>query len=432
MDFPGIELLKELSKDVKLYIVGGTVRDLLIDKEPVDIDIAIEGDISKFVRVLSRKVSGPFFLMDEENLIYRIINKLSPPPLYFDVAPLRDRNILSDLSYRDFTIDAMAIDIKDPDLIIDPFKGQEDLKVRCVRVLSKKAFEADPLRLLRAYRLASTLNFTIDSTTEDLIRTLAPLIRNVARERIRDEFFKILSVEPSYNYLQAMYYSGLLENIFYPLPKDDLLEGIEWLKYFELYLSRVVSSLKGCKNLVNQYMNTYMEDEITKKLIIKWMSFCIPNYFPLKEIREFAQDFKLSSKSIKMILTIIRNIDDLRILEDKNRLTFYNFFTKLDEDGIGTILVHLISAKWKGTLSSSLLDNACDAICWFKEVYKPIKEMPLVTGKDIRELGIPPGPVYGKLLKIIEKERAIGRISSKSEALSFLKEILQKQTLNLD
>src|SRR4030067_3387657 len=124
---------------------------------------------------------------------------------------MRGEDIYADLSVRDFTVDAMAIRLADDaGSIIDPYNRPADIAKKCIRTLSQKSFEDDPLRLLRAFRLAGTLEFEIDTTTFHIIKEMSSALRRAAKERIRDEFFRLLSSPTSIKYLRQMDEAGLL------------------------------------------------------------------------------------------------------------------------------------------------------------------------------------------------------------------------------
>lgn len=161
------------------YVVGGAVRDLLYGREPADVDIACLDPLAAAQCVRPRVIR----LGDEEHLsAYRVVKD----DRVYDFAALLDDNIDSDLARRDFTINAMAVDL-DRDALLDPHGGQRDLASGIVRMVDPKNFDDDPLRLLKAVRMAIRFGFTIDDATRDAIRIRAPRILEVAPERVTYE-----------------------------------------------------------------------------------------------------------------------------------------------------------------------------------------------------------------------------------------------------
>jgi tRNA nucleotidyltransferase/poly(A) polymerase len=193
-----------------VYIVGGSIRDLLSGRKPFDYDLAVDHDADLFARRLADKTSGHVVELGKHGFkMIRVVTR----DHFFDVTPINGDDIISDLRNRDFTINAMAIEVSSGDLI-DPLGGQKDLKAATVRMVSREVFRRDPLRLIRAYRMASVFDFNIEADTRTAISADADLIRKTAGERIRDELFKILQDPGSHAYLSQMAQSGLLFHVF--------------------------------------------------------------------------------------------------------------------------------------------------------------------------------------------------------------------------
>ncbi len=189
-------------RGVSAYLVGGWVRNALLDRPSRDLDIAMSADPLALGRQLAAHLGGTFVPLDEINRVGRVL--LRPPgeaapndPWTFDFSPIRG-DIANDLAQRDFTIDALAIELgellakKEDATIIDPWGGQYDLAQRLVRASREAAFAEDPLRLLRGVRLAAELDFDLDPATQEMIRRHRGLATAAAGERIRDELSSML------------------------------------------------------------------------------------------------------------------------------------------------------------------------------------------------------------------------------------------------
>jgi len=170
---------------VESYLVGGFVRDALLGRDTADIDIAVATDTLVIIPKLADKLGGKCVILDEINKICRIIISEDTHRWEIDFSTFRD-TIEQDLARRDFTIDAMAIDLSQLDKgntdyqVIDPFNGLDDLHKSIIRMVSEDAFQSDPARLLRAVRLAAELGFGIETRTEALIRRYSYLLTRVA------------------------------------------------------------------------------------------------------------------------------------------------------------------------------------------------------------------------------------------------------------
>jgi len=201
------------------YIVGGTVRDLLLGRHPADVDISVAGDPEAYAHMLVGRTGGHVVSMGRADLaLFRVISNGGR----FDISQMQGP-IAEDLGRRDFTVNAMAIAVPSGDLI-DPYGGEQDLARRMIRMNRDSAFRADPVRLLRAFRMASDLGFELGNETRSAILRDSHLIRHAAGERIRDELLKMLRGERSYPCLIDMSETGLLFSL---LPELQSLEDVE-------------------------------------------------------------------------------------------------------------------------------------------------------------------------------------------------------------
>jgi len=167
------------------YVVGGAVRDLTFGVAPADVDVACLDPLAA-ARVLGRKVIR---LGREEHLsAYRVVDG----PHVYDFAALLDGSIDADLARRDFTINAMAVDLRSGALL-DPHDGRGDLDRRLVRMVDAANFDDDPLRMLKAVRMAVRFGFLVDESTLAAIRSRAERIANVSAERVAYELTVIFS-----------------------------------------------------------------------------------------------------------------------------------------------------------------------------------------------------------------------------------------------
>lgn len=224
-----LSLLAEVSRflrdrQVDSFLVGGFVRDTLLGRPTGDIDIAVAADVLQIAPEMAEALRGRAVSLDEVNRIIRVVllpepdQKTSKKQWYIDLSTLA-RDIHQDLSRRDFTINAMAIDLHSlvtgtvtPQLL-DPFGGVDDLHRKVIRAVNDRVFEEDPARLLRAQRLASELGFSISPETAELISRNSRLITRVAGERIREELVRILAAPEAGLAVRCLDNLGLLTAI---------------------------------------------------------------------------------------------------------------------------------------------------------------------------------------------------------------------------
>ena len=197
--------IEKLLQHTEVYVVGGCVRDTLMNKPVKDIDLLVEGKSLEFVKNLLRNYGRVDVVGESFSVLkFRPNGHIGED---FDIAvPRMDRkigighkgfetitgvSILEDLKRRDFTINSIAINIRD-EKIIDPFNGIQDLKKNILNATDKNAFIEDPLRILRGIQFASRFNLNIHPTTLNLMKSNVHLIHEIPGERILDEFNKIL------------------------------------------------------------------------------------------------------------------------------------------------------------------------------------------------------------------------------------------------
>jgi tRNA nucleotidyltransferase/poly(A) polymerase len=245
------------------WIVGGALRDELLDRPVRDVDIAVAGDPAAAAKALAAELSAPVFRLSEAFGAWRVIDKRSDR--VYDFAPLQGESIEADLAKRDFTINAMARPIELGALageaiargaeadtrraeastrraesdapgggaadLVDPLGGAADLRARTLRVLGLHAYASDPLRTLRLARFAAELGFAPDPETERLTRAAAPRTAEAAGERVFAELRRLLLAGGAVEGLKLADRLGVLEAV---LPELTALHGIEQSDYHHL------------------------------------------------------------------------------------------------------------------------------------------------------------------------------------------------------
>ena len=219
-------------------VVGGCVRDLLLNKEPEDWDITTNARPEEIQKIFpDHFYANKFFtvtvLLESENprlkeievTTYRSDHKYTDYRRPEEVTYAK--TIEEDLSRRDFTINAIALQ---EDRIIDPFNGQADLKARIIRTVGnpEDRFKEDALRMMRAARLATVLNFTIEEETKKAIQAHAQLLKEISAERVRDELLKIVMAERAKQGIELLRELKLLQ---YSMPELQEGYGIEQNKH---------------------------------------------------------------------------------------------------------------------------------------------------------------------------------------------------------
>ena len=180
------ERIRRAVGDEPAWVVGGALRDELLGRELVDVDVACPNP-ELAARLYARLAGGAVFPLSERHGAWRVAFREG---YTVDFTPLHGDTIEEDLATRDFTVNALARPLAGGALV-DPLGGEPDLEARCLRAVGPTVFADDPLRLLRAVRLEDELGFRLDEETEELVRASAELVGEPAGERILGELERL-------------------------------------------------------------------------------------------------------------------------------------------------------------------------------------------------------------------------------------------------
>lgn len=241
MDTRTLELLRATTQHFsehqrKAYLVGGSIRNILLGESCTDWDIATDGDAPLLARTLANKLEGHYAHLHAK--ASRVIVKGEGQEIVFDISLFNEDSLEEDLSRRDFTINAIAAPLDEivryfevgearlpveetgrpqsgrgqasPLHLVDPSHGLADIKARRLKVVDDAVFQGDPLRMLRAVRLRMRYKLTIDAWTEGLIRRDAALLTLAAAQRVHDELYAILEPVGAMGQLRYLDELGLL------------------------------------------------------------------------------------------------------------------------------------------------------------------------------------------------------------------------------
>lgn len=321
------------------WIVGGAVRDELLGRPVLDLDIACR-EPERAARAYGQRTRGAVFPLSAQHGGWRVAFRDGTT---VDFTPVHGGSIESDLSTRDFTVNAIAVPLEGGDAV-DPHGGRDDIARRLLRVVSPRVFDDDPLRLLRAVRLEDELGFALDPESERLVRERAPLVARPAGERIFDELVRLSAA--GFGRLEEL---GLLEPLGGSL--DPRLRAVD-SPWFRLAVT-FGANLKPLP---------------------------IPN-----GLRRFVD-------------TLLRAAAPP---DDSPRAI--HRFRRSTEPWALEALAFVGAEQLAGAVRDARERDPAE---------------PLLRGD---ELGVPPGPEVGRLLELIEEERAAGTLSTREEALELVR-----------
>ena len=233
----------------EVLLVGGAVRDVLLGREVGDWDVAGQGMI-ELARRFAAEHELRVVILHEDFPTARVILQPGDPAGYLDFVELRAPSLEEDLRARDFTVNAIAWDVRGADHLVDPTGGADDLDRRLVRAPSRRVLAADPLRVLRAFRFAAQLGFAIEPETGRWLRALAPNVWAVPGERIGQELLKLFAAPHAADALQLAEEIGALEGLF---PALAAMRGVAQGGYHHLdVLGHTLLAVHEAERFINE------------------------------------------------------------------------------------------------------------------------------------------------------------------------------------
>lgn len=390
-----VKFLKGRKLSEKSYLVGGSVRDVLIGQELKDLDFVIAADAVKLAKDFSKEIGGSFVLLDDVFSIGRIVKD----HITIDFSELRGNSIEADLSERDFTINAMALDLSLKRLI-DPFEGLKDIKNKIIKMVNEENLKADPLRTLRAYRFHATLGFDIEEETRKALIRNAHLIKVTAKERIKEELWKILTVEDSFRTIEIINQDDIFSSIFKTSSLIKVQPDMTALKIIEEVLRKPKEFLSSEKVIQKAYSLPVLKFTC---LFGFHSPSLIQQLKPSKKEERFTEKLVDAGVKIKKIETLI---DKVRFIRDFENIFYPALIYGISKDPLG------IARTW----FYKEIEN------FYRTVYlKNKKKLPIIKGEEILSMGFEPSPVVGEIIERIETLVLAGKISIKQQAIEEIK-----------
>ncbi len=435
-----------------LFLVGGAVRDALLSKPNQDLDFVCTGDPRIICLKLAEKLSGAFFMLDEERNACRVIAKNQQGGrLVFDFTQMRGQTLIDDLQERDFTINAMAVDVEKPLEIIDPLHGIQDLIEKWLRPCRPSSFSDDPLRVIRAIRYSVKYGLKIEPSTLEQLRSVVDRLSLVSRERKRDELFKILEIKEPWIALELIQKYKVLPQLSVHNPHEENL-SLTRLKFFYKLLNRLDEATPGELDAGSK-LNTFGTVFSANNLFLR-DHFCQVNQsersiqaldgliafiwdFDEGEGAKAAEGLALSREEQEQISVSMRNKyfirDHFSAQKIPDRKFLYRYFQELGVYGLDVAVLTLADAavnwaeSWDEERWSELVLFCHELIeTWF--VHPDfINPKLFLTGRDLMfEFDLPQGPGIGQLLDGLREEQAIGSLQNRTQALAWVDGQIQK------
>jgi poly(A) polymerase len=455
------------------WIVGGALRDAALGRAVVDLDVAVGADEAAAARAVARAGGGTAFALSEAFGAWRAV---APGRWHVDVSRLRSGSIADDVRLRDFTVNAMALPVRalaDPGLataIIDPLGGGDDARSRVLRATGLRAFVDDPLRLLRAARIAAQLGLELDAETAALARRAAPRAGDPAGERQFAELRLLLTGPEPLRGLDLLDGLGITPAV---LPELAALRGVEQNPNHHLdvhgHTMQVLARLLEVERDLGRYVGDSADevaellaeplaDELDRRGGLRfaalfhdlgkpatrgegrgYITFIGHDRVGAEIIRELCERLRTSRRLAGYLANIARNHLRLGFLvrsRPLDRRAVYGYLLATDPDAVDVTLLTVadrLAARGTGPVASEAaiaahLELAAvmvgEALAW-RRAGPP--RAPIRGDELAAALGIEPGPELGRLLAAIEEAVFAGEVGDRDEAVAFARALRADQ-----
>jgi poly(A) polymerase len=451
---------KVVPSSVQIYLVGGAVRDIILGKKVRDFDFVIEGLVRPVGRNLANELNGKFYVLDDDrNMVRVLLNADSDEYYCIDISQLNGSTLEEDLYSRDFTINAIAIDFIQKNKFIDPMGGVSDLKEKKLRMCNLESIKSDPLRGMRAIRMAVDYDLTMDGDLIHALNEIRPFLSVASVERYRDELFKILDGEKTVTAVRLLDKYAFLDFLFpgkNPTNDEALYDWLRSAEHLINILARefredessnlisgmAVLKLGSFRDQLNEFF--YHDNNLIHERRSLLIFSIIARFYRTEENSRSVSEI-LKSRSKKMLLStaemklIIKSYEafmelhSLFNLEEYSDVVIYRYFQKFGDYGIDGIFLKLIethinkdilrdSAQW-----TKVLDHAARYFdAWFNHFDTIIKPKPLLSGDQISKLfNIPAGPEIGELKNAILEAQIENLITDREGAIKFTRNLIE-------
>ena len=454
------EIQTILNDNSGVYLVGGAVRDALTGRVSHDLDFVCKSNAKQIARKTAAALQADYFPLDLERGIYRVIHHLPENQAeIIDFSELRGPDLEQDLVLRDFSINAMSVDLQSPNQLIDPLGGAQALRDHLLTACSPNSFIQDPIRVLRGIRFAAEWNFRLEDHTRRWMKTAAPFLAETTIERRRDELMKILASGRPDTALRALDWLNALEYVLPGFQATRQEYGKEW---WNNLLSQINSIKMLLAVLAVDHPHEQAGDWVSGLVAMKLGRFKTelsrhildpiqPNYQRIamiylgmlcsgmaKEnaangfIDKLGVKLKFSRREIDYLSNFAICRQDCSDLAQNPRLPtpvdIYRYYLKRGSTGVDAVFGFLgeMHAKTRFAADQSIFTTAVDlgqALLdgWWNH-QEWINPEAVIDGNDIiHALKISAGPEVGKWLDLIKEKQVAGKIHSRQQALDWVK-----------
>ncbi|HEU4657311.1 MAG TPA: HD domain-containing protein [Capillimicrobium sp.] len=470
-DAPDVrDLVREALAGERAWVVGGAVRDRLLGRTVLDVDVAIDGDPRAAATAVARAAGrgAARFELSDAFGTWRVVGPSQGWQV--DVSPVRGGSIEADLALRDLTINAMAEPVAGGP-VVDPFGGEADLAARRARAASERAFADDPLRCLRVARFACELELDVEPGTAALVRRHAGDLASVAGERVFAELKRIVAAPRIRAGLELMARLDLTPVV---LPELAALDGVEQNRYHHadvlghtlevldatLALEADPGAVLGAEHAeaIAALLDEPLADGLTRRDALRLgallhdaakpqtravgpdgetLGFPRHDVVGAEMARDALERLRASERLRAHVAALTRHHLRLGFLvhhRPLSRRAIYEYLTTTEPVEVDVTLLSVADRlATRGRKADEAIAKHVDlarevvgeALRWRAGATRP---RPLLRGDELaRELGIAPGPELGRLLAALAEAQFAGEVRDRQEALAAARSLLSSE-----
>ncbi|OLE38711.1 MAG: hypothetical protein AUG48_01165 [Actinobacteria bacterium 13_1_20CM_3_68_9] len=449
-----------------IWIVGGAIRDAALGAQVTGIDLAVAGDERQAARAIGRVAGGPAFQLSAEFSTWRALAR--DGAWHVDVTRVRGDGVEADLALRDFTVNAIAVPLADPAAApLDPHGGLADANSRILRAVSARSFADDPLRILRAARIAAGLGLEIEKGTEALARAEAGRAGEPAGERQFAELRLLLTGADPARGLGLLDRLGATPGL---LPELEALRGVEQNPYHHLdvhghtmeVLGRLIEAEAKLETVageqaaaVRELLAEPLADELTRGGALRFAAifhdlgkpetrtlgaggrvlFMGHDRAGVRIVRELCSRLRASRRLTDYLANLTLNHLRLGFLVHERPLSrrhVYDYLLATDPDSVDVTLLTIadrLATQGERTRPEAVdahlelaREMIADALTWRRS---GPPRAPIPGDELASELGIEPGPELGRLIAEIEAAVFTGEVSTREDAVRLGRQLLR-------
>lgn len=448
-----------------VWVVGGVLRNLALGLTAApDYDfVTAGGDLKALCSSVAAKTGGTSFLLDKETLSYRVAAVFGGRAVTLDFSPVKG-DISNDLSLRDFTVNAIAVDLESIFVdgasisVLDPSGGVGDAARRRLKATSKGVFDDDPLRSLRAVRLSLQYGLSIDTDTLKLIKEKSGLLERSSAERKRDELAAIFSTPGTAEAVRLLYSTGIIEEVLPGAAGWADVDGyalldhsLETLEAAEAILSDPGAVFPGFARELKEHFCARPGSADTGtvfKLAAFLHDFGKPGCLKREDgrlrfighdsagaalVKEALLRLKFSRKTASGVASLVKDhhrVFNLAALREPSARARAHFFRAAGgSQGLTLLCLAVADARaTRGSDDPGLVRLAREMLGFYYGVYIKKGPRPLLTGSEIMsKFGISEGPLVGEALREVSDGVERGEVKSKKEAVSLVERLLARR-----